>query len=103
MKKKIHYKDYRVGKYVFTVKFIFTLDGGINGGPAVIVHLMDWHQPPHNLWGRISEIWKYSLNCNIWDPMLTEASLEAYTTDKCKLEMVRRLNVERGYKEWEAF
>lgn len=95
------YKDYRIGKYVFTVKFTFT--AGIDGGPAVVVHVMDWHQPPHNLWGRIFETWKYSLNCGIWDPMLTEASLEAYAIDKCKLETVRRLNVERGYKEWETF
>lgn len=103
--KKIHYKDYRIGKYVFTVKFIFALNGGggIRNGSAIIVHVMNWHQPPRNLWGRISEIWKYSLDCSTWDPMLTNMTLEDYTIYRCNHEAEWQMNVERCNKEWETF
>lgn len=102
MKKEIKYRDYRIGKDVYTVKFTYLRNGGINSGPAVYVEIMTWHLPPHNFWQRITEFWKYNLNCGTWDPALTEASLEAYCIDKCNIETVRRIDIERGDKNWES-
>lgn len=102
MKKEIRYKDYRIGQDVYTVKQTYEPHGGINSNPSVYVEIMEWHLPPRNFWQRITEFWKYNLNCWTWDPMLTEASLEAYCIDKCNLETMRRIKAERGAKEWEA-
>lgn len=96
------YKDYRIGKYIFTVKYTYMLNGGINGNPAVYVQVMEWHQPPRNLWEKISEFWKYNLDSGTWDTLLTDAALEDYAIDKCTHEVERRMNVERCDKEWEV-
>ena len=102
MKKEIKYRDYRICEDVYTVKLTYMHNGGINGGSAVYVEIMTWHLPPRNFWQRISEFWKYNLNTGTWDPMLTEASLDAYIVDKCNFETVRRIKVQRGDKDWES-
>jgi hypothetical protein len=99
----VKYKDYRIGRDVYTVKLEYQPQGGFHYNPAVRVEVMKWHQPPRNLWERITEWWKYYLSGWTWDPSLTKTSLDAYCVDKCNLETEQRLTIERGDKEWEAF
>lgn len=101
MKNEVKYKDYRIGRDVYTVKLIYLPQGGLFG-PEVRVEVMKWHLPPRNLWERITEWWKYYLSGWEWIPSLTEASLDAYCIDKCNYETWRRITAERGDKEWEA-
>lgn len=96
MKKEIRYKDYRIGRDVYTIK-LTRLSHGV-----VYVQVMKWHLPPRNLWERITEWWKYIICEGVWDPTLMEASLDAYCIDKCNLETVKRIAIKRGDKEWEA-
>lgn len=102
MKNKIKYRDYRIGRDVYTVKLIYKYSGGISSGPAIYFRVMEWHQPPCGLWQRITEFWKYNLNTWTWDPALTDIPLQDYVINKCNLETTRRLEVERGDKEWEV-
>lgn len=101
MKNEVKYKDYRIGRDVYTVKLTY-LPHGDFCGPAVSVQVMKWHQPPRNLRERITEWWKYSISDWEWIPTLTESSLDAYCIDKCNYETVKRIAIERGDKEWEA-
>lgn len=101
MKNEVKYKDYRIGRDVYTVKLTYLPQGGCFG-PEVRVEVMKWHQPPRNLWERITEWWKYYLSGWEWIPSLTEASLDAYCIDKCNYETWQRITAERGDKEWEA-
>jgi hypothetical protein len=100
MRKEIHYEDYRIGHDVYTVKLTRLPKGGINYNPAVRVQVMEWHLPPRNLWERITEWWKYSISEYVWDPLLTEASLNAYCIDKCNAETLKRIAIEKGETEW---
>lgn len=102
MKNEVRYKDYRIGRDVYTVKLMYQPQGGFCYNPVVRVEVMKWHLPPRNLWERITEWWKYYLSGGTWDPSLTEASLDAYCIDKCNYETWQRITVERGDKEWEA-
>lgn len=102
MKNQVKYKDYRIGWGVYTVKLTYKPQGGFYYTPIVKVDVMRWHQPPRNLWQKIAEFWQYNLNSYVWDPTLTEASLESYCIDKCKCERTRERNIERGDKEWEV-
>ena len=101
MKNEVKYKDYRIGRDVYTVKLTYFPQGGLFG-PEVNVEVMKWHLPPRNLWERITEWWKYSLSGWVWNPTLTESSLDAYCIDKCNYETAKRIAIERGDKEWEA-
>lgn len=101
MRNKVRYKDYRIGDDVYTVKLTLRR-GGFVYNPAVRVQIMEWHQPPRNLWERIIEWWKYIISEYNWDPVLDGASLDNYCIDKCNLETMKRIAIERGSKEWEA-
>ena len=101
-KHEIRYEDYRIGRDVYTVKLTHLPHGGFFYNPVVRVQVMKWHLRPRNLWERITEWWKYSISDWEWDPTLTESSLDAYCIDKCNLETVKRIAIERGDKEWEA-
>lgn len=101
MKNEVKYKDYRIGRDVYTVKLIYLPQGGPLG-PEVHVEVMKWHLPPRNLWEYITEWWKYSLSNWDWIPALTKVSLDAYCIDKCNYETAKRIAIERGDKEWEA-
>ena len=103
MKKEIKYKDYRIGWDVYTVKLTHLPQGGFHYTPVVRVQVMKWHLPPRNLWERITEWWKYIISDWEWDPTLTGASLDAYCTNKCYLETVKRIAIERGDKEWDIY
>ncbi len=100
MKKEVRYEDYRIGRDVYTVKLTHLPNGGISYNPAVRVQVMEWHLPPRNLWERISEWWNYDINDYLWDPLLTEASLDVYCINKCELETIKRINIKRGETEW---
>ena len=106
MKNEVRYKDYRIGRDVYTVKLTPLPPGSFFYGPVVRVQVMEWHLPPRNLRERITEWWKYNISTWEWVPALTEASLDAYCIDKCKFEAARRIAFERGNergnKEWEA-
>lgn len=98
--KEIRYENYRIGRDVYTVKLTHLPKGGIDYNPAVRVQVMEWHLPPRNLWERITEWWRYNIDDCLWDPLLTEASLDTYCIDKCNLETVRRIKIARGDTEW---
>ena len=101
MKNEVKYKDYRIGRDVYTVKLTYSPQGSLFG-PEVHVKVMKWHLPPRNLWERIAEWWKYYLSGWVWNPTLTDASLDAYCIDKCNYEAAQRIAIERGDKEWKA-
>jgi hypothetical protein len=102
-KREVKYKDYRIGRDVYTVKLTHLPQGGFFYNPVVRVQIMKWHLPPRNLWERVTEWWKYNIDTHVWDPTLTEVSLNAYCIDECNLATANRIAVERGDKEWEAF
>ena len=102
MKKEIRYKDYRIGHYVYTVKLTRLPNGGFHYTPVVRVQVMKWHLRPRNLWECITEWWKYNINNWVWDPTLTETSLDDYCINKCNFITNKRIAIERGDKEWEA-
>lgn len=101
-KNEIKYKDIRVGRDVYTVKLRLMRCGGIYNGTAVSVDVMTWHLPPRNFWERLAEWWRYSLNTWTWDPQISEASLEAFVTDVCNYETVKKLRHDTGEEEWAA-
>ena len=103
MKKEVRYEDYRIGHDVYTVKLTYLPQGGFFYNPVVRVQVMKWHLPPRNLRERITEWWKYNISDWEWDPTLTEASLDAYCTDKCLLETAKHIAIARCDKEWKAF
>ena len=100
MKKEIRYKDYRIGRDAYTVKLTHSPNSHYT---PVVVRVMEWHVPPRNLWERITEWWKYDINDYLWNPLLTETSLDAYCTDKCKFITAQRIAIKKGDKEWETF
>lgn len=100
MKKEVRYNDYRIGRDVYTVKLTYLPNGGFNYTPVVRVQVMEWHLSPRNLWERISEWWKYDISNYLWDPLLTETSLEDYCIDKCKFETTKRIAIKRAETEW---
>ncbi len=100
MRKEIRYENYRIGYDVYTVKLTHLPNGGFNYNPVVRVQVMEWHLPPRNLWERISEWWKYDINDYLWDPLLTDASLDDYCMNKCKSETAKRIAIKRGKTEW---
>ena len=102
MKTEIKYRDFRVGREIYTVKMKYLPNGSIFNGAAVVVKVMKWHTPPRNLWEKLTEFWRYELSSWTWDPQLCESSLEAYVIDKCALEADKRLCQDRGAKEWEV-
>ena len=102
MKNEVRYKDYRIGRDVYTVKLTYEPQGGFFYNPVVRVEVMKWHLPPRNLWERITEWWKYYLSGGTWDPSWTKASLDDYCINKCSFETEQRLSTERCDKEWEA-
>lgn len=102
MKKEIKYKDYRIGRDVYTVKMTYVPYGGITNGPAVDINVMEWHLLPRKWWEKLTEFWKYNLSTWTWDPAMTEASLDAYCIFKCHFETAKRIKVKRCDEEWEA-
>lgn len=100
MKKEIKYRDYRIGKEVYTVKLVFQPNGSIFNGPAVDVHVMAWHLPPRNLWERLIEWWRYGISDSTWEPQISAASLDAYIIDKCAYENNKHLCQDRSLREW---
>lgn len=100
MKKEVRYEDYRIGRDVYTVKLTHLPKGGFHYTPVVCVQVMEWHLPPRNLWERISEWWKYDIDDYLWDPLLTDASLDAYCISKCSFETDKRIAIKRGETEW---
>lgn len=102
-RREVKYKDYRIGRDVYTVKLTHLPQGGFFYNPVVRVQVMKWHLPPRSLWERITERWKYNIDTHVWDPTLTETSLDTYCIDECILATANRAAVERGDKEWKAF
>ena len=100
MRKEIRYEDYRIGHDLYTVKLTHLPSGGINYNPVVRVQVMEWHLPPRNLWERIAEWWKYDIRDYVWDPLLTETSLDEYCINKCNSETAKRIAIKRGETEW---
>ena len=59
---KVKYKDFRIGKYLFTVKFI-KYETFIN------FNVMPVHDHPHNKWQRIKEFFKIKIyTSQFWYP-----------------------------------
>ena len=102
MKNEVRYKDYRIGRDVYTVKLTYLPQGGFSYNPVVHVEVMKWHLPPRNLWERITEWWKYYLSDGTWDPIWIDTSLDDYCIEKCNFETAQRIAIERCNKEWEA-
>lgn len=77
-RQQISYKDYRIGKDTYTVKF--TQLKSYNGieRPVIKLNLMTWHMKPQNLIARCLEKWKYNLSTVIWNPLLTTTTLDEY-------------------------
>lgn len=100
MRKEVRYEDYRIGEDVYTVKLTYLPNGGFYYNPVVHVQVMEWHLPPRNLWERITEWWKHDINDYLWDPLLTEASLNDYCIDRCNSETTKRIAIKRGETEW---
>lgn len=102
MRAEIKYKDYRVGREIYTVKMKYMPNGSIFNGTAVSVQVMKWHTQPRTIWEKLTEFWRYELSSWTWDPQISESSLEAYVIDKCAFEADKRLRQGRGAKEWEV-
>lgn len=98
--KNIKYKDYRIGKHVFTVKLTHLPHGGVCSNDSVKVEIMEWHTPPRNFWERITESWKYYLNSWVWDPYVTGASLDYFCISYCDYEASKKADSEKFQKEW---
>jgi len=95
-KREVRYENYRIGRDVYTVKLTHLPQG------VVYVQVMKWHLPPRTFWERISEWWKYTIEEHVWDPLLTDASLDEYCIAQCEKESDRRIRIQRGFDEWNA-
>lgn len=100
MKKEVRYIDYHFGDDIYTVKLTYLPSGGFHYTPAVRVQVMVQHLPPRNFWERISEWWKYDINDYLWDPQLTDISLNDYCINKCNFDRSRRIAIQRCKAEW---
>lgn len=99
-RREVRYENYHIDKDAYTVKLTHLPNGGLCYNPVVRVQVMKWHLPPRNLWERVIEWWKYDISDYVWDPLLTEASLDEYCFDKCNLETAKRIAIKRGDSEW---
>jgi hypothetical protein len=99
-KREVKYKDYQVWNEIYTVKQTYLPTGGIECNPAVRVEVMEQHPIPRNLWERITEWFKYNISTYVWDPLLTDASLDFYCMGKCVAEATERIAIKKTETEW---
>lgn len=99
-KREVKYNDYHVSDDIYTVKMTYLPTGGVEYNPVIRVQVMEQHPVPRNLWERITEWFKYNISTYVWDPMLTDASLDSWCLYKCVFETVKRNSAKRIDTEW---
>ena len=91
---KIKYKDFRIGKYLFTVKFI-------KNKTSIDFDVMPIHDHPHNRWKRIKEFFKIKVYASqSWYPEEEKTLREtvAECLEKIIENMEHPMTVEQTWK-----
>ena len=97
----MRYKDYRIGKYTFTLHLNRDADGDVR------IAVFDWHLPPRSWWEHLKQ--KYSVKCygvKYWRPNFlphSYISLEDFIQSFLE-EIINKWELnERIEKEWANF
>lgn len=91
---KVKYKDFRIGKYLFTVKFV-------KYKRFIGFDVMPVHDHPRNRWGRIKEFFKIKLYASqFWYPEEEKTLREtvAECLERILEEMEHPTTVENAWK-----
>lgn len=97
---EIKYRECRIGEELFTIKLIYKPTGGLCYNPIVKVRIMKWHTKPVTLLEKLLEVFKFSIDCGEWDPLLIDSSLEEYCKHKCLNYVNRQDTMNRAEIEW---
>lgn len=93
----IKYKDYRIGKYLFTVRFQRRYD---LGGPAVDVEVFEQHTPRKGFIYRLIDFFKYNRYWHgTW--LAGDEPLENYAIRLCDLVATTMEEVKDAEKFWD--
>ena len=93
----VKYKDYRIGKYLFTVQFIRRYD---LGSPAVDVIVWEHHTPRKHFIHRVIDFFKYEHYW--WGTWLasSDETLEEYAIRLCDFVVNAMENEKNAEKFW---
>lgn len=78
--KNVKYKDYRIGKYLFTVRFCLRYDLGV---PCVDVEVWEQHTPRTGFIHRLIDFFKYEHYWNGCYFIDEDETLDAYAVRCC--------------------
>lgn len=97
MNENIKYKDYRIGKYLFTVQFIRRYD---LGSPAVDVIVWEHHTPRKHFIHRVIDFFKYTNYYHqTWISGMFE-TIEEYAIHLCDLAVNQIEGKAKAEKFW---
>lgn len=80
--KRVKYKNYSVDGRDFTVKFTYIPNGGFHYTPTIKYQIMKCHELPKTFLGQLTEMSKFGLGTDEWNPEYTDLSLETEVTNK---------------------
>lgn len=80
--KQIKYKNYSVDGIDFTVKFTYIPNGGFHYTPTIKYQIMRYHELPKTFFGRLTEMQKFGLDTDEWNPEYTDLSLDEEIINK---------------------
>lgn len=80
--KQIKYKNYSVNGFDFTVRFIYVPNGGFHYTPTIKYQIMRYHELPKTFFERLTEMQKFGLDTDEWNPEYTDLSLDEEIINK---------------------
>lgn len=100
MCKEIKYKNYRIGKYLFTVEIKKGCD---YFGDYFDITVRDRHDIPRNFFEKIKLKFKsgYVIGGSYWRPLFNRESFERYVLSKLNFIVENKFNVEEANTFWE--
>lgn len=101
MCKKIKYKNYRIGKYLFTVEIVKGCDFL---GDYYNITIRDRHDVPQNFFERIKLKFNdgYVIGNSYWRPLFDKESFERFVLDKLDFIVENKFKVEEANTMWEG-
>ena len=100
MCKKTKYKNYRIGKYLFTVEIKKGCDCF---GDYFYITIRDRHDAPRNFFERIKLKFKneYVIGDSYWRPLFDKKNFERFILDKLDFIVDNKFNLEEANILWE--
>lgn len=100
MCRKTKYKNYRIGKYLFTVEIKKGCDCF---GDYFYITIRDRHDVPRNFFERIKLKFKneYVIGDSYWRPLFDKKNFERFILDKLDFIVDNKFNLEEANILWE--